>query len=115
MLDKLYTNDFVYPKVHEAWFQMVEKGKSSTNVVIRQSLDLSTIPAQTYSSITNKLGRPLAASDHKVPDLMSAVQGKSEETTAKFTWFGSLGFGFLSHKPDSPLVAIAYDPKRDRP
>lgn len=119
LLLDLYTNSYSWQdptaaKMLTEWSDIVREGQRKTNVVTACTMTLGSMPRR--SDVTARLGKPQATSDHPVPGMVSLG---GQPMQGHFLWFGALGICFntpeMDEKPDDIMVAIGYDPKRDKP
>jgi hypothetical protein len=111
LLHKLYPNDFesvLLSPLLDQWREIVPKAQSKTNIVTSSLLPTGT----TRASVVERLGKSAVTSAHNVEGLRYAGGG---DVSRVFSWYGSLGLAFFSGETNSPLIGIAYDPKRDKP
>lgn len=89
--------------------------ESGSEVAVEIAKPLLHLPSPvTRSQIVSLFGEPEAESMHKLPGLAAHTsQGEAVEMSGHFMWFGSVGFGSFRATPDSRILALAYDPKRD--
>jgi hypothetical protein len=110
LLSKLYTNDFksvLLSPLLDQWREIVREAQSKSNVVTSA---LRPVGA-TRALVLERLGKSAVTSSNSVEGLRYATGG---DVRRVFTWYGSLGLAFFSDETNSPLIGIAYDPKRDK-
>jgi hypothetical protein len=91
------------------WKRMVADAVTKTNVVTLCIAGAE--PGRGRSDILAQLGKPDATSKEPVSGM---VGPDGNPTGGHFLWFGSLGICFIGDGPQDTMIAIGYDPKRNK-
>ena len=111
----LHTNEMFgayerFEAVMGAWQSLVKVGAGTTNIQTQTTVFAGIAPSS--STIIDRLGKPEMTSKLPVKSIVQ-LDGKTP-VPVHFMWYGALGLGCFGDKPDDTMIAIAYDPKRDK-